>query len=114
MKKSIAGLIITGIIFLSLQQAYPQTIKIGTLAPDGSAWYASLRDMGEVWEKAADGKVNIRIYAIQGKRIATLCNSYQPAGYYSLRINIPALSKGCYLLDFNAGNYVLKKKLIVY
>lgn len=62
MKRLIAGLIITGSIFLSLQQAYCLTIKVGTLAPDGSTWYTALRDMGEEWEKATEGKVNIRIY----------------------------------------------------
>ena len=62
MKKLIAGFIVLGITFLALHHAYGQTIKIGTLAPDGSAWYTALRDMGAEWEKATDGKVVIKIY----------------------------------------------------
>jgi TRAP-type transport system periplasmic protein len=62
MKKLIAGLIVSGIIFLAFHHAYCQTIKIGTLAPDGSAWYTALKDMGAEWEKATDGKVTIKIY----------------------------------------------------
>jgi TRAP-type transport system periplasmic protein len=50
------------IIFLSFGHAYCLTIKVGTLAPDGSTWYTALRDMGEEWEKSTEGKVNIRIY----------------------------------------------------
>ncbi len=39
------------------------TIKLGTLAPEGSPWYDALRDMGEAWKKATDGAVELRIYA---------------------------------------------------
>ena len=55
-------LIAACIIFFSLEQVYCQTIKIGTLAPDGSAWYTALRDMGEEWARVTAGKVNIKIY----------------------------------------------------
>jgi len=55
-------LIAACIICLSLEQAYSQTIKIGTLAPDGSTWYTALRDMGREWKSATDGKVKIKIY----------------------------------------------------
>jgi TRAP-type C4-dicarboxylate transport system substrate-binding protein len=37
-------------------------VKLGTLAPDGSTWYMQLRDMGEKWKKAANGKLNFKIY----------------------------------------------------
>lgn len=49
-------------IFLPIEQAYSQTIKIGSLAPDGSPWHNALRDMGEEWESVTDGKVDIKIY----------------------------------------------------
>lgn len=39
------------------------TIKLGTLAPEGSPWHEILRDMAEGWKAASDGKVTLRIYA---------------------------------------------------
>lgn len=62
MKNLIAGIMITAVSLLAFQPAYCQTIKIGTLAPDGSAWYTALRDMGAEWEKATDGNVTIKLY----------------------------------------------------
>jgi len=62
MKILAARLIAACIIFLPLSQVYCQTIKIGTLAPDGSTWYRALRDMGKEWERVTAGKVKIKIY----------------------------------------------------
>ena len=61
MKFLIVKLTIVMILF-SIQSAGGQTIKLGTLAPNGSTWYMQLRDMGEKWKKATDGKLNFKIY----------------------------------------------------
>ena len=37
-------------------------IKMATLAPEGSAWYKILEQMGEDWRKATNGAVTLRIY----------------------------------------------------
>ena len=39
------------------------TIKLGTLAPQGSAWHDLLKDMAQRWEQASGGQVRLRIYA---------------------------------------------------
>ena len=39
-----------------------QTVKLGTLAPEGSAWHNILRDMAEEWKKATGGKVSFKIF----------------------------------------------------
>lgn len=39
------------------------TLKLGTLAPDGSAWHNLLKEMAADWKKISGGKVNLRIYA---------------------------------------------------
>lgn len=39
------------------------TIKLGTMAPDGSAWHSLLKQMGERWAEASGGKVKLKIYA---------------------------------------------------
>ena len=40
--------------------ASARTIKLGTLAPEGSPWHEILRDMAEGWKAASDGKVTVR------------------------------------------------------
>jgi TRAP-type C4-dicarboxylate transport system substrate-binding protein len=39
------------------------TIKLGTLAPQGSTWHELLKDMAQRWEQASNGQVKLRIYA---------------------------------------------------
>jgi TRAP-type transport system periplasmic protein len=39
------------------------TIKLGTLAPQGSTWHESLKEMGQRWAQASGGQVKLRIYA---------------------------------------------------
>jgi TRAP-type C4-dicarboxylate transport system substrate-binding protein len=43
-------------------------LKLGTLAPQGSAWHEILKTMGQRFEAASDGAVKLRIYAggVQG------------------------------------------------
>jgi len=43
--------------------ADPVTIKLGTLAPAGSAWHEALKDMAARWEEASGGQVKLRVYA---------------------------------------------------
>ena len=38
-------------------------VKMGTVAPEGSAWHLIFKAMGEEWRKAPAGGVNLRIYA---------------------------------------------------
>lgn len=44
-------------------RAQTVTIKLGTLAPDGSVWHRLLKQMGEDWSKASNGRVKLKIYA---------------------------------------------------
>ncbi len=44
------------------EPAQSQTVKLGTLAPEGSAWHNILRDMAEEWKKATGGKVVFKIF----------------------------------------------------
>jgi TRAP-type C4-dicarboxylate transport system substrate-binding protein len=37
-------------------------VRLATLAPDGSVWDNLLADMGADWQKATDGRVELRIY----------------------------------------------------
>ena len=42
--------------------ASAQSIKLATLAPEGSPWHNILRDMAEEWTRASSGKIRFRIY----------------------------------------------------
>jgi TRAP-type C4-dicarboxylate transport system substrate-binding protein len=44
-------------------RAEPVTIKLGTLAPQGSTWHDILKEMGQRWEQVSGGQVKLRIYA---------------------------------------------------
>jgi TRAP-type C4-dicarboxylate transport system substrate-binding protein len=48
---------------VAVAPAEPVTIKLGTLAPAGSAWHEALKDMAVRWEEAAGGQVKLRVYA---------------------------------------------------
>jgi TRAP-type C4-dicarboxylate transport system substrate-binding protein len=39
------------------------TIKLATLAPDGSSWHEALKDLGQRWAQASGGRVQLKIYA---------------------------------------------------
>ncbi len=39
-----------------------QTIKMGTVAPEGSPWHEALLEMGQEWKEISGGKVKLRIY----------------------------------------------------
>ena len=38
--------------------ASAQTIKLGTLAPQGTPWYEIIRDMPEAWKQASGGRID--------------------------------------------------------
>jgi TRAP-type C4-dicarboxylate transport system substrate-binding protein len=48
---------------VAVAHAEPVTIKLGTLAPAGSAWHEALKDMAARWEEASGGQVKLRVYA---------------------------------------------------
>ncbi len=38
------------------------TVKLATLAPAGSSWHESLKEMGQRWEAASGGQVKLKVY----------------------------------------------------
>ena len=59
-----ALLVLTLGLFLA-PAAFAQTItiKLATLAPEGTTWYNGLRQMGDSWSEISGGKVKLKIYA---------------------------------------------------
>jgi TRAP-type C4-dicarboxylate transport system substrate-binding protein len=56
----------TGLVvaWLALPAARGQdvTVKLATLAPEGSSWHNILKEMGEEWRNASGGRVVLKIY----------------------------------------------------
>jgi TRAP-type C4-dicarboxylate transport system substrate-binding protein len=49
-------------LFFSSPAQADVTIKLGTLAPEGSQWHNLLREIGEQWSQVSNGKVKMKIY----------------------------------------------------
>ena len=57
-----AVLLAATVLAATAVSASAQTIKFGTLAPEGSPWYQIARDMAAAWKSASGGKIDVRIY----------------------------------------------------
>lgn len=55
-------LIVAMAVSASLAMAQTVTVKLGTLAPEGSTWHSLLKEMGQRWSEASGGKVKLKIY----------------------------------------------------
>jgi TRAP-type C4-dicarboxylate transport system substrate-binding protein len=49
--------------FAGAAPAFAQTLKMATLAPQGSIWDQAIRSMGERWSKDTAGRVQLKVYA---------------------------------------------------
>ena len=57
--------------------------------------------------------VQLKVYDILGREVATLVNEKQTPGNYSVQFNASKLSSGIYLYKLEAGNFRSVKKMIV-
>ena len=58
----IKKILIMSILFFSLSFSKKITIKMATLAPEGTPWHTLLAEMGQRWESETNGDVRLRIY----------------------------------------------------
>ena len=49
-------------LLLASLSAHAQTLKLATLAPEGSVWYAALQTLSEDWRRISNGTIDVRIY----------------------------------------------------
>ena len=54
--------LLSAILLVSGALSAKVTVKLATLAPEGSAWYDTIKNMGDEWKKATNGEVTIKIY----------------------------------------------------
>ena len=60
-----------------------------------------------------NGIVDLRIYDMLGREVATLVNEVRTAGYYTVNFDASKLSSGIYFYRMNAGKYSSIKKMAV-
>lgn len=60
-----------------------------------------------------DSKVNLKLYDISGKEVATVLNEFKSAGYHSVNFNSYGLTSGVYFYSLSADNYSATKKMLL-
>ncbi len=63
MTRILASFLAASVLICTSVPGYAQTIKLGTLAPEGSPWHQIIRDIAESWKEISGGQVEVRIYA---------------------------------------------------
>ena len=58
-------------------------------------------------------KVKIEVFTISGEKIATLLDTYKPAGYHTIDFDGSSYASGVYLYRIQAGNYVSTEKMVL-
>lgn len=58
----IAGLILVGLMALAPAPSPAQTVKIATLAPNGTVWSRILDEQTAAWKRDTQGRVDVRLY----------------------------------------------------
>lgn len=97
-----------------------QTIKLGTLAPEGSPWYTILRDMAETWSGATGGKIHVRIYPggvagdepdmVRKMRVGQLhAAALSGAGLNQIAPEVQALQMPMMLASYEELDYVMER-----
>ncbi len=65
------------------------------------------------YEISKSSKVNLSVYDLLGRKIATLVNKYMTAGTYNVQFDASLLSSGVYLYKIRTGKYSSFKKMIL-
>jgi TRAP-type C4-dicarboxylate transport system substrate-binding protein len=62
MKSLLTVLLAIGLLTGMNNSVASQTIKLATLAPEGSPWHQMLQDMAKAWSEVSEGRIKLRIY----------------------------------------------------
>lgn len=65
------------------------------------------------YQLAAASQVELAIYDLLGKKVATLVNAKQAAGYYRRQVDASDLASGIYFYQIKAGDFVQARKMIL-
>ena len=66
------------------------------------------------YQVSVGSKVQLKIYDLLGREVATLIDEYKPAGYYSINISnfSKTQSSGVYFYTLRAGEFIQTKKMV--
>jgi TRAP-type C4-dicarboxylate transport system substrate-binding protein len=98
------------------------TIKLGTMAPDGSSWHNLLKQMGEKWSEASGGKVKLKIYAggvagnegdmVRKLRVGQLnASALSVVGLHDIETSIQCVAAPGLIEDQAEHDYVFEKTI---
>jgi hypothetical protein len=65
------------------------------------------------YQLSAASQVELAIYDLLGKKVVTLVNEKQNAGYYRLAVHDSELTSGIYFYQIKAGDFVQARKMIL-
>lgn len=96
------------------------TIKLATLAPEGSTWHKALRQVGEEWKELTDGEVELKIYAggvvgnetvmLRKMRIGQLhAGAFTNIGLMEIDPSSQAINTPMLLRDYDELDYVMER-----
>jgi TRAP-type transport system periplasmic protein len=120
MKRVIVAACVAAVFFGLSCAVSAQTIKFGTLAPEGSPWYKIFRDMAEEWSRATNEKIRFRIYAggvagdepdmVRKMRVGQLhAAALSGAGLSQIAGDIQALQMPMMLASYEELDYVRER-----
>jgi hypothetical protein len=65
------------------------------------------------WQLSVSSSVTLTIFTITGKKVVTLVDKRQPAGFYSIEWDASNLASGVYLYRLQTGDYVETRKMVL-
>ena len=77
------------------------SVRLGRIAKSGPAWETN------------ELSVELKVYDILGREVATLVNKNQTPGKYSVQFDAGKLSSGIYFYTLRAGDFTATKKMIL-
>ncbi len=65
------------------------------------------------YDLPVSGNVNLRLFDISGREVASLVNEAKEAGYHSVILNAADFSSGVYFYTLSAGDFVSTKRMLL-
>jgi hypothetical protein len=62
-------------------------------------------------ESVSNRQVVLEVFDIQGRRVTTIVNEHQPAGFYTVNWNADNLASGVYIYRLRAGSFIKVQKM---
>ncbi len=99
-----------------LEQNYPNPFSakgVSTTTIKYSIPSVIARRSGATTRQSQELTVQLTVYDVLGRKVATLVNAKQAPGNYSVKFNANKLSSGIYFYRLSAGNFAATKKMIL-